>query len=98
MPRADSCACKLAAKLYKSVTNKVIQSKRLNITIMLSVFIISVSLFTYQIILTRLYSAILFHHYVFLTTSFAVLGVGVGSIFAYMDRVRLKKIAAAGPE
>lgn len=73
------------------------KNKKKNIAIMLSVFIISLSLFTYQIILTRLYSAILFHHYVFLTTSFAILGVGVGSILAYWDKERLKKIFGTNP-
>ena len=47
------------------------------------VFLISLSLFTYQVALTRIYSAILSYHYVFLTTSFAILGVGIGSILAY---------------
>jgi len=56
--------------------------------ILLCVFLISVSLFTYQVTLTRLYSAILFYHYVFLTTSFAILGVGIGSVIAYRHRVK----------
>ena len=84
-------------KTYESVIDKVLQNKKTNTAILLSVFIISLSLFTYQIILTRLYSAILFHHYVFLTTSFAILGVGVGSIFAYMNRDRLKRIIGTDP-
>jgi len=71
------------------------QNKKHNITIMLSVFIISLSLFTYQITLTRLYSAILFYHYVFLTTSFAILGVGIGSVFAYLRREKIKKLVGA---
>ena len=54
--------------------------------ILLGIFILSLSLFSYQITLTRLYSAILSYHYVFLTTSFAILGVGVGSIIAYRSR------------
>ena len=63
-----------------------------NIVILISLFIVSLSLFTYQVTLTRLYSAILSYHYVFLTTSFAVLGLGIGSIAAYLDRVRLNKL------
>ena len=59
--------------------------------ILLSLFIISISLFAFQVTLTRLYSAILSYHYVFLTTSLAILGVGVGSILAYWDRSGLKK-------
>lgn len=60
--------------------------------IFVSVFLISVSLFAYQVALTRIYSAILSYHYVFLTTSFAILGAGAGSIIAYKDRTRLSKI------
>ncbi|MCL2393004.1 MAG: methyltransferase domain-containing protein, partial [Oscillospiraceae bacterium] len=66
-----------------------------NRVILLSIFVISISLFTYQITLTRLYSAILSYHYVFLTTSFAILGVGLGSILAYRDRARLSRIVGA---
>ncbi|HBR35300.1 MAG TPA: hypothetical protein DD734_11750, partial [Firmicutes bacterium] len=39
---------------------------------LVSVFLISISLFVYQVVLTRLYSAVLSYHYVFLTTSFAI--------------------------
>ncbi|MCL2367346.1 MAG: methyltransferase domain-containing protein, partial [Oscillospiraceae bacterium] len=60
--------------------------------ILLSIFVISLSLFTYQVALTRLYSAILSYHYVFLTTSCAILGIGIGSILAYKDRARLSRI------
>ena len=58
----------------------------IHIIILISMLIISVSLFTYQVTLTRLYSAILFYHYVFLVTSFAILGVGIGSVLAYKDK------------
>lgn len=51
--------------------------------ILLSIFLISVSLFIYQVVLTRIYSAILFYSYVFLVTSFAVFGLGIGSIIAF---------------
>lgn len=60
------------------------------ITILLSIFFISVSLFVYQVVLTRLYSAVLSYHYVFLITSFAILGLGIGSIFAYKLRKKSK--------
>lgn len=64
--------------------------------ILLSLFIVSLSLFTYQVTLTRLYSAILSYHYVFLTTSFAVLGLGIGSVLAYKDKARLRAFTDAG--
>jgi len=56
------------------------------ITILLSIFFISVSLFIYQVVLTRLYSASFSYHYVFLITSLAILGLGIGSILAYKLR------------
>lgn len=62
-----------------------------NIIILLSIFFISVSLFVYQVVLTRLYSAILSYHYVFLTTSFAILGLGIGSIIAYKMRKKRRE-------
>ncbi|MCL2367368.1 MAG: hypothetical protein FWC72_00075, partial [Oscillospiraceae bacterium] len=75
------------------------QSKQsgMNRVILLGLFIISLSLFTYQVALTRLYSAILSYHYVFLTTSFAILGVGIGSILAYRDRARLRNRIGTDP-
>ena len=54
--------------------------------ILFSIFFISVSLFVYQIVLTRLYSAVFSYHYVFLITSFAIFGLGIGSIIAYQIR------------
>ena len=65
------------------------------ITILLSIFMISLALFTYQVALTRLYSAILSYHYVFLTTSVAILGLGIGSVWAYRERARVKGIFSA---
>jgi len=65
--------------------------------ILLCVFLISLSLFSYQVTLTRLYSAILFYHYVFLTTSFAILGVGIGSVIAYRNRVKLMRAIEVDP-
>lgn len=64
------------------------------ITTLLSIFFLSVSLFVYQVVLTRLYSAVLSYHYVFLTTSFAIFGLGVGSIFAYKLRKKNKKVSS----
>ncbi|MDK2934407.1 MAG: hypothetical protein PWP27_2217 [Clostridiales bacterium] len=61
------------------------------IFILLSVFLISVSLFIYQVVLTRIYSVILWYHYVFLITSFAILGLGLGGIIAYRQQEKKKK-------
>lgn len=64
------------------------KSQRNKITLLFSIFFISISLFVYQVILTRLYSAVFSYHYVFLITSFAILGLGIGSILAYKFRLR----------
>lgn len=61
------------------------------ISLLLSIFFISVSLFVYQVVLTRLYSAVFSYHYVFLITSFAIFGLGIGSVFAYKIRTGIKK-------
>lgn len=54
--------------------------------VLLSIFFVSISLFVYQVVLTRIYSTILWYHYVFLITSFAVCGLGIGSIIAYKQK------------
>jgi len=66
-------------------------------TLVISIFIVSLSLFAYQVTLTRLYSAILSYHYVFLATSIAILGIGIGSIWAYKDRTCHGNAIGAGP-
>jgi len=79
--------------------DEVMQNETPNIghRLLLGILLISLSLFAYQVALTRLYSAILSHHYVFLTTSFAVLGVGIGSVLAYRDSARLGRILGVEP-
>ncbi|PKM65918.1 MAG: hypothetical protein CVU95_13105 [Firmicutes bacterium HGW-Firmicutes-2] len=61
-------------------------TKKVKIFMLLSIFFTSVSLFLYQVILTRIYSTILSYHYVFLITSLAVFGLGIGSIISYVLR------------
>lgn len=76
------------------------------LSILFGIFLISVSLFIYQVVLTRVYSAVFLYHYVFLITSFAILGLGIGSILAYRIRRKntprssSKKLSdtSAGPE
>jgi predicted membrane-bound spermidine synthase len=70
-------------------------AQTVNRAVLPCVLLISLSLFAYQVSLTRLYSAILSHHYVFFTTSFAILGVGIGSVVAYKHRIRLDRIIGA---
>lgn len=64
----------------------MIITKKIKIFMLLSIFFTSVSLFLYQVILTRIYSTILNYHYVFLITSLAVFGLGIGSIISYVLR------------
>jgi predicted membrane-bound spermidine synthase len=41
--------------------------------------------------LTRLFSVILFYHFAFLAISIALLGLGAGGVFAYLNRTRLPR-------
>ncbi|WP_202708573.1 hypothetical protein [Sporosalibacterium faouarense] len=48
-----------------------------------SVFLITLSLFSYEVLLTRLFSVILSFNLVFLVVSFSILGSGLGGILVY---------------
>ncbi len=43
-----------------------------------------------ELALTRLFSVVLFYHYAFLAISVALLGLGAGGVFAYVQRRRLR--------
>lgn len=49
----------------------------------LGIFLISVGILVLEISLTRIFSVILTHHYVFVVISFAILGLGLGGIIFY---------------
>ncbi|OLS01971.1 spermidine synthase family protein [Tissierella creatinophila] len=51
--------------------------------ILIGIFILSASLFLYEILITRLLSAMLLKHLVFFTISLSILGLGVGGFIAY---------------
>jgi spermidine synthase len=57
-----------------------------NKRLLLAVFLISLSLFMFEITLTRLFSAIMFYHFVFLAISLAILSLGLGGIAVYRIR------------
>ncbi|WP_245589916.1 spermine/spermidine synthase domain-containing protein [Caldanaerobius polysaccharolyticus] len=57
--------------------------------ILLSVSLVSISLFIYQVILNRIYSTLFWYHYTFLITSFAIFGLGIGGIIAYNQRQKI---------
>ncbi|WP_338433338.1 hypothetical protein [Clostridium tyrobutyricum] len=64
--------------------NNNLQNKTKNSTYMyLSMFLTTMSLFIYETLLTRLFSAILSYSLVFIVVSFAILGSGIGAIISY---------------
>lgn len=50
---------------------------------LIGIFILSTSLFLYEVLITRLFSTMLFQHLVFFTISLAILGIGVGGFIVY---------------
>lgn len=57
---------------------------RRNRDTLLGIFILSLSLISYEIGVTRLFSAIFNYHYVFLVISFSVLGLGLGGFALHL--------------
>lgn len=53
-----------------------------------AIFLISFSLISFEIILSRLLSIVLSYHYVFLVLSLALLGLGVGGLVLHLIRLR----------
>ncbi len=45
-----------------------------------------------ELALTRLFSVVLFYHFAFLAISIALLGLGAGGVFAYLQRSRLARV------
>ncbi|MBI3015202.1 MAG: hypothetical protein HYY65_09125, partial [Candidatus Tectomicrobia bacterium] len=60
---------------------------------LLCVFVIGLSVLSYEIILTRFFSALFSYHFVFVAVSLAVLGLGLGGLLA----ARLPKPRGAAP-
>jgi len=53
------------------------------------VCLISMTVMVLEVTLTRLFSVILYYHYVFVVVSFTILGLGVGAAYIYRSRLRL---------
>lgn len=51
--------------------------------LLVSLFLVSASLFIFQVTITRVFSPILRYHFVFLLTSMAIFGLGVGGFIVY---------------
>ncbi|MDP9267865.1 MAG: hypothetical protein M3P27_06010 [Acidobacteriota bacterium] len=52
-------------------------------------FVVSLASLLLELALTRLFSVVLFYHFAFLAISIALLGLGAGGVFAYVQRERL---------
>lgn len=52
----------------------------------IGLFFASVSLFVFQVVITRLFSAMMQYHYVFLLTSMAIFGLGLGGMITFYVR------------
>jgi hypothetical protein len=63
-----------------SENNMNTSNNRNRLTMFAAVFFVSLSLFIYQTLLTRLFSAVLTYNFVFVVVSFAILGSGLGGI------------------
>lgn len=61
-----------------------------NIINITGVFLLSLSLFMYEVIITRLLSTILAYHFVFITISFSILGLGIGGLLVYKSKINFK--------
>ena len=54
-----------------------------SIALIVSLFLVSTSLFVFWFLLTRVFSPMLQYHFVFMLTSTAVFGLGIGGLIAY---------------
>jgi predicted membrane-bound spermidine synthase len=60
--------------------------------VILSVFFVSFSVIMFEISLTRIFSVILFYHYVFLIISLSILGLGIGGLgFHFWNQKRVNR-------
>jgi spermidine synthase len=61
-------------------------------TLLLGIGLSSFAALLLELALTRLFSVVLFYHFAFLAISIALLGLGAGGVFAYVQRSRLAKV------
>ncbi len=66
-------------------------SRRAFWVLLAGIFLISFSLLSFEISLTRVLSVMLFYHYVFIVISLALLGLGTGGIYVYLFRRRIPR-------
>ncbi|MBZ4686380.1 MAG: spermine synthase [Clostridiales bacterium] len=53
------------------------------LVVLFSLLLITYTLFTFEILVTRLFSAIMWYHFVFIAISLAIFGIGIGGIIVY---------------
>jgi spermidine synthase len=58
-------------------------------TLLLGIGLSSFAALLLELALTRLFSVVLFYHFAFLAISIALLGLGAGGVFAYLNRKKL---------
>ncbi len=58
--------------------------------LLVSLFLTSTSLFVFEVTLTRLFSPMLQYHFVFMLTSMAIFGLGIGGYIAYRLTKKMK--------
>ena len=61
-------------------------------TFLLGIGLSSFAALLLELVLTRLFSVVLFYHFAFLAISIALLGLGAGGVFAYLAKERLSRI------
>ncbi len=67
------------------------QNSRLNPLIIAALFLVTFSFLMYEILLTRLFSAILTYNLVFLVVSLSIFGLGLGGMIFYNFRIQQHK-------
>lgn len=71
-----------------SKNNMNASTNRNRLPMFITIFFVSLSLFIYQTLLTRLFSAVLSYSFVFVVVSFAILGSGLGGILNHKLAVK----------
>lgn len=65
-------------------------TKHRKLFVILGLFLVTSSMFVYEVLTTRLFSTVLVYHFVFLVTSLAILGSGIGAILVFFLESKLK--------
>lgn len=78
---------------------KTLPSPLRTTTLLVGIGLSSFSALLLELVLTRLFSVVLFYHFAFLAISIALLGLGAGGVFAHLrkawlDRSEVRRIAA----